>query len=1078
MILHTGLVIVFLFTLFLKPLTLTIKTKKRISIAHHLHGSTTTMTPNFDLTFLYDQSEINSPDPDYIFYRPPFTKTRGKRAGKKKHGPRPISIIKHRPPRPVHYEPRPPTTLVTVNTTLDDNSNTTPTSTDSTGQTMTFLSFNAQSCKNKTNEIHEILSDSSPDVVFITETFLSKPADDHILNELLPTGFSILSVPRPNRRGGGVAIIYKSLFRIKSSSTSVKVTSFEFCLLTIATPSSDLLCLCIYRPPPSNKNNSSIDLFLTEFSLLLDSLNSHRSLIIAGDFNFHIDNPNLPATKKFNTLLSEHSLHQHIHAPTHRQQHTLDLVLTRNETSHLLSDPLVEDICLSDHFVISFNYTFAKPTRPRKSITSRSTKNIDIDVFKTELSSSLSQLSSESPVNIDNFNTAVIGVLDKFAPEKSRNVPIRPDSPWINDVVLESKRSKRQAERRWKKTGLVVHREIFINKKREHNNTVNEEKSKYLNEKLSSSTSSKELFRLCDRFLGDPVKSNLPTNFELDLLPNLFNNYFIEKVDKIRNDLDTSNTKPVFEPFHGKSLSSFEPVTPEIVKNTIVHSPKNFCKLDPLPPHLFFASLDVLLPYITSIFNDSLSNGSFPSSFKTALVSPLLKKPSLDPDTLKNFRPVSNLPFLSKVLERIVLKQLLHHFSLNHLEGKFQSAYKSNHSTETALLRVTSDILNGADNGDVSLLALLDLSAAFDTIDHSILLERLETSFGIQSTPLLWLNSYLSERAHQVKIGDLISSPLPIKYGVPQGSVLGPVLFSLYVQPLSLLIHEHDFPFHFYADDTQIYKSVPLPLFDKASSDLFKCISSVNDWMHTNKLKLNQDKTELIVFGSRKAINNLPSHSITIGNNEIPFSSKARNLGVILDETLSMDQAVSSIRQSCYLHLRKISRIRPFIPEEAAKQLVISFVLSKIDYCNSLFHSTSCSNINKLQTIQNHAARLVKQVPKSTNPMPLLYQLHWLPVKARITYKIAVIVYNTLSSEFSPSYLKDLLSTYNPTRTLRSQSKHLLHKPIPRLSFGQKAFSYSAPFVWNSLPDQVKSATSIQIFKKRLKTYLFTESFD
>ena len=208
---------------------------------------------------------------------------------------------------------------------------------------------------------------------------------------------------------------------------------------------------------------------------------------------------------------------------------------------------------------------------------------------------------------------------------------------------------------------------------------------------------------------------------------------------------------------------------------------------------MFYECLDVLLPYITKIYNDSLASGTFPSNFKDSLVIPLLKKPSLDCNNLKNYRPVSNLSFISKVLERIVYSQFLNHITANKLIDKFQSAYKSGHSTETALIRVVNDMLNAIDNGNLSLLTLLDLSAAFDTIDHSILLERLQTSFGIDGLPLKWVKSYLSNRHQKVKIDNNLSNVLPILYGVPQGSVLGPLLFSMYIYTLTDVIDDHIF---------------------------------------------------------------------------------------------------------------------------------------------------------------------------------------------------------------------------------------------------------------------------------------------
>ena len=266
--------------------------------------------------------------------------------------------------------------------------------------------------------------------------------------------------------------------------------------------------------------------------------------------------------------------------------------------------------------------------------------------------------------------------------------------------------------------------------------------------------------------------------------------------------------------------------------------------LDPIPTSLTKECLSDLLPLITRIVNSSLCSGAVPPQFKQAVVTPLLKKPGLDLKDLKNFRPVSNLPFISKILEKVVLTQLQKHLSENDLLEISQSAYRKNHNTETALLSVVDGLLRNADDRLVSVLALLDLSAAFDTLDHPILLQRLETTFGISGTVLHWLASYLESCEQSVKVDNILSSPSPLQFGVPQGSVLGPILFTLYCQPLSDLICRHECDYHKYADDTQLSKGVPPDQFQSLLRDIQTCIESLVDWMYSHKLKLNAEKTD------------------------------------------------------------------------------------------------------------------------------------------------------------------------------------------------------------------------------------------
>ena len=255
----------------------------------------------------------------------------------------------------------------------------------------------------------------------------------------------------------------------------------------------------------------------------------------------------------------------------------------------------------------------------------------------------------------------------------------------------------------------------------------------------------------------------------------------------------------------GKLLQiTFTPVTEQFVSEILQKTVPKSCNLDPIPTELLYKNLDVLLPIITNIINTSLASGFVPPDFKTAIVKPLLKKTSLDHNTLKNYHPISNLPFLSKIPEKVILHKLLAHLQENSLCNPFQSAYHTRHSTKTALLCVVNDLLNAMDEDKISVLLLLDLSAAFDTIDHQILLSCLKTVFGIRSTVLQWFQPYLLDRNQCVVVNNSASSSSPVMFGVPQGSVLGPVLFVLYTTPLSDIIANHSVNHQLLADDTQL----------------------------------------------------------------------------------------------------------------------------------------------------------------------------------------------------------------------------------------------------------------------------------
>ena len=526
-------------------------------------------------------------------------------------------------------------------------------------------------------------------------------------------------------------------------------------------------------------------------------------------------------------------------------------------------------------------------------------------------------------------------------------------------------------------------------------------------------------------------------------------------------------------------FSHFEPVSEEEVRRIIISSKATTCPLDSIPTALLKEFLDELLPTITILINNSLSLGVFPSTLKQAVVKPLLKKNNLDKNDLKNYRPVSNLSFLSKIYEKVVLKQIFKYINSHQLLPHNQSAYRSFHSTETAILKVANDILLALDKGEVSILALMDLSSAFDTVDHEILFETLSFHFGITNLALLWFKSYLSNRTQTVIIDGEKSKSKQIHFGVPQGSVLGPVLFLMYTKPLLILIEQQNINNQSFADDTQLYKSSNALNISNSINDLELCINVIKEWMTNNKLKLNDNKTESLLFHSQKSFVSSPKPDhIKVGSSCIYFSSSARNLGFLFSDDMSLNVQITHLCTVAYAAIRQISTIRQYLNITSTKVLVCAFVLSRLDYCNSLLYNCPQYLINKLQKVQNSAARLVMKVKKTDHIKPILKSLHWLPIKARIDYKIAILVHNFFSG-IAPHYISTCLEVYHPNRNLRSSTDNrILTKIQTKTKLGDRSFSSSAPAVWNSLPYSIRHISTLESFKKSLKTHLFQKFFE
>ena len=451
-------------------------------------------------------------------------------------------------------------------------------------------------------------------------------------------------------------------------------------------------------------------------------------------------------------------------------------------------------------------------------------------------------------------------------------------------------------------------------------------------------------------------------------------------------------------------------------------------------------------------------------------------------DLQANYRPVSNLPLISKVVERVIANEIIRYLKENDINDPLQSAYRKEHSTETAILKVKSDMDAILDQGDAVMLVLLDLSSAFDTIDHGILIKRLERDIGIRGNALSWIKSYLADRHQRVTIGNAQSENSPLMTGVPQGSVLGPLLFSLYVLPLKEIIVKHSIMRHHYADDTQLFIRLRIQddYPDSMHGDIRKmegCLQEIGIWMKENKLKLNESKTELLIITTKSKREKVADISLKVGEDSIKPSSCVRDLGSWLDGTLSMRVHVQNTVKSGYHHLRNISRIRKNLDNDTCAKVINATVTSRQDYHNALLAGSYQCVTKPLQRLQNNAARLLSGVRRSEHITPILRELHWLPIRERIDYKLLVMIHNALHNPDAPIYLKEMFTCYTPSRNLRTMDDQwTLVINRARRHEGDRCAMNIGASRWNSLPLDLRCAIPTKHFKKNLKTFLFTIS--
>uniref|UniRef100_A0A8C6LWZ0 Reverse transcriptase domain-containing protein n=1 Tax=Nothobranchius furzeri TaxID=105023 RepID=A0A8C6LWZ0_NOTFU len=333
-----------------------------------------------------------------------------------------------------------------------------------------------------------------------------------------------------------------------------------------------------------------------------------------------------------------------------------------------------------------------------------------------------------------------------------------------------------------------------------------------------------------------------------------------------------------------------------------------------------------------------------------------------------------------------------------------------------------------------------------------------------------WFRSYLSNRSISVQIGDCAYSCLPLPWGVPQGSVLGPLLFSIYLLPLGNILNQHGLSYHIYADDCQLY----IEMDEKnAGSKLAPCLDDVKGWLASNFLKLNKKKSEFIVFDPHDHYGSHPVCDLLTLNPKQCVTS----LGVKLDAGLTMAPQINSVVRSCFYQLRRLTCLRRILIRRHLESVIHAFISSRLDYANTLLVGVQVSALNRLQVVQNAAARCLTSTHRRSHITPVLAHLHWLPVIFRVQFKLLTFVFKVLN-DLAPPYLSDLLTPYVPTRTLRSADLLLLCTPQMRFkSRGERAFVHAAPKLWNSLPIGVRQAPSLAVFKSRLKTHFYALAF-
>ena len=937
--------------------------------------------------------------------------------------------------------------------------------------------INRLECKFDEIKYNLMFSENQPDIVGFCETFLNQNTNDH---ELHVPGYECVRKDREKCEGGGWAIYFSNKI------TFVRKQNFEISALETVwfevqpiQRKSFLLCF-VYRPPSSLI--SWIDDFETE---LQQAMSWNSDIILMGDFNMNYLPPIKPCQKWLNILEAYH-LHQQVTEATRVTKDSKTLIdhiyVTHKDMVQKINVP---KYAISDHYPICLVRCGKVDNKKNThtTISYRNFSNFNEENFLLDLkNATFHQVEYESDPNVciqiwyDIFNS----VLNKHAPIISKRVKKDRQPEWYNNEIMYA----RKMRDKYHALGMWGEYRFWRNKTKV---IIDESKKKYYGDMVKDTKDSKTLWK-CIHSLNPSSKVKpyeLITDGKNKIhdpreMANIFNNFFTSCVDNLRKNSSNTTNANLSElgNFVKQKLSKVKhdqftipPVrVNEVFDNLVKLNGRKSAGSDNIGPKILQLSATHVATSLTYIFNRIIDTGVYPLLLKNAKVSPVYK--SGDKFLATNYRPISVLPTLSKLIEKHVAKHMYSYLSKFQLLHNAQSGFRPNHSCQTALINIIDKWLQDMNDGNLNLAVLLDFKKAFDVVDHNILCQKLGV-YGFSELSVNFFKSYLMDRTQQVHIGNVFSEQQPVKFGVPQGSILGPLLFVLYINdfPLYLKNCETDL----YADDTTVHVSGRdlNNLQTKVQSDL----EEVERWCNDNYMFINTNKTKCMVIGTKQKILSHDNElNLRIGSDVLQNSVCEKLLGVKIDQSLSWKYQIDHICSIMSSRIYLLSKIKKYLDIVCRKLFYNGYILPIIDYCCIVWSGCSSESLARILKLQKRAARLILDADPLSPSEPLFKQLGWMTVDQRIKYHKCLLTYKCVKTDEAPTYLSEkfkFISDSNPY-LLRNTAKGNLVTPKPNKELYKKSFVYSGSVLWNDLPSSVRCVNNTNTFKKRMKDLILS----
>ena len=945
------------------------------------------------------------------------------------------------------------------------------------------MSLNCQSIRGKTTYLKTIFEDHNIDVIVLQETWLNL-GDKSIYAELRESDFKVSKLERIGKKGGGLATLIRSTITKKVSNFyNYTFEGFDNIVTTIKVDKKCYNIVNLYRPPSGSKA-----FFLKQFDKFLANIMEKEGIwVIMGDFNLDLLSKD-KISIDFLYILKKYNLYQKVQNPT-RKTALLDLVIIQSfncDKSEILQPVIVFP---SDHAPVFLSFTLNTPLQinnyEKREI--RNYNNLDQDLFESKILKSTLKNQNIQDMDINDlvhvYNTTIKDIIDQVCPAKTRTFHRDQSKRWFNPSLNQLKKEKRRAERTFRKSKNEITLKNYKKAKSQYAIGLKQARSDFYSEKINKYKSdSKGLYTVLNELTGNKKERKLPTNFSETVTVEKIADFYVEKVLNIRQNI-LNSTKQKDEPEqtgpelitnqnrNSCSLDSFKEIDIDELKSIISSLKNKFCSLDPAPTIIIKNTLHLLSPILLTIINKSIQQCIFPDPLKQASITPIPKDPKLDPDNYKNLRTVSQIPFVAKILETVLHTQINTHIELNMLYPKFQSAYRQHHSCETALTRIVDDIQHSIYERKNVVLLLLDSSAAFDTVDQKLLLKKLENDYNIKDKALKMMNSYFQNRYFSTVINKTKSSARKLLHGVPQGSILGPLVYLLYTKNIENVVEKHGLKIHTYADDCQIYTSFYDHEKQQIEQKLRECLDEIQQWMSENFLKLNQEKTVIKFFG--------PQKFQTYDFKKLGDTScgTIKVLGARISDGLQFTDFINDKVRKCNFHLRNLNNVKASLDISTKTLLVTNLILMTIDYCNILLIGATDRDLRPLKLIINRSIRFIYKLKYRTHITPYYLKAHFLPIRQRIKFKTSLTAYKIFNSESANYFEKDFVK-FTPSSQMQLREgpgrDRFMFTTDPQ-NIETKTLISKIIKQWNSLPLEIRQCESKTTFKSKLKTFLFSE---